>query len=977
MSDDKIQVNYDNFDNYKEKIDNALKEELSLFERFAESIVHRAKNHHQVTLNNLQESRQSLTELKDKVKELKHSIFYHNETVIIDRQNIIMNTEKQIQNQNQNILEFEYKNAQDKLMNFDYLNKALLQSSFDFFNEFKMYYAKDIIDLDEIYQFLAEKNKTFEKIIQKYESEVMDFFTTLDNEIFEMNDRIAQLMQNKNVQLNKIYDFFQQETAEYLDNQMTFTAETNLNSQEMKSLISDKLKQFKLFKKHLLTQEAKIKSILHEEYQSLYQKVLDKLLQRKGNMIINDPNFFSHVEESLLNLKEQIVWAKNENLASLGQLIRTYNIAIKYKDILAKTEKKARKMTKSILEDKKIIFFEYQKESRKLIFQMEKYYKLYLDILMVDPFLAQIIGDKATKIIKDEVNYLSTLKINKEHKINVNYDIKTLKLNQQINEIEAKLIYEVERQIYLQDIDLISNILDVQNFFVEKKADTSLSANHIKIEKQNIFKLDKAINSYLKHDVKINGINRKYLNFITDMMIKFIRSKEDHEIELVEALSDIKLALKEYDITAIHFRTMFENEKRFLVMQSNRVEDETKIHNEFVLKTYENQMRFAEEQIKLANDEFKLRVQAIITAVDEEREYFNDIIINQESQSKKRKRDIIDEYQAKIYTHHHLLLSQNPDQKDLKSLEKDFKKVKDQYAELIDNSEMTLKENSVINNAKIRLKNLDDHLEEALEEAMALRDETIEEMQGIYNNAKERYEYLKVYLVNKVNPLEPTFFDTLERMKKRYEFKLKLAEAELDNKTKDLLDEYLKLYYREQPELDQNVLSNYIIEIQNEKDKIVKEYQMEINYIDNEYQKNVEQLNVERDIIIEEAKRIKEDLIKKEEAEIYQKQLELQMLESRYQQQQNDKRSFYEAEVDNLTKEYNLTLTESKKYILDLSQSFDKVLSTYKPYVKLTKTNRRIRLIVKKTDKEIQKKEKIELKRLARKIRRNPLLINK
>jgi len=283
----------------------------------------------------------------------------------------------------------------------------------------------------------------------------------------------------------------------------------------------------------------------------------------------------------------------------------------------------------------------------------------------------------------------------------------------------------------------------------------------------------------------------------------------------------------------------------------------------------------------------------------------------------------------------------------------------------------------VINSAKIRLKNLDDHLEEALEEAMALRDETIEEMQGIYNNAKERYEYLKVYLVNKVNPLEPTFFDTLERMKKRYEFKLKLAEAELDNKTKDLLDEYLKLYYREQPELDQNVLSNYIIEIQNEKDKIVKEYQMEIHYIDNEYQKNVEQLNVERDIIIEEAKRIKEDLIKKEEAEIYQKQLELQMLESRYQQQQNDKRSFYEAEVDNLTKEYNLTLTESKKYILDLSQSFDKVLSTYKPYVKLTKTNRRIRLIVKKTDKEIQKKEKIELKRLARKIRRNPLLINK
>jgi hypothetical protein len=976
VADEKILLNFDNFKDYKEKVDKSLEEELSLFERFAESIIHRANNHHQVTLNNLEESKESLISLKEKVQTLKHNIFYHNETLIIDRQNIIQNTEKSVQSQNQNILEYEYKNAQDRVMNFDYLNKALLQSAFDFFAEFRMYYAKDIIDLDELYTFLEDKNRTFEKIIKKYETEVLDFFTSLDSEIFEMNDKISLLMQQKNSQLNKIYEFFQKETNAYLDNQLNFSVETNLNSKEIKNLINDKIKQFRAFKNHLLNQEQKIKLILHNEYLALYNKVLDKLLQRKGNLILDDPNFFNHVDESLIKLKEQIVFAKNENLGSLGSLIRTYNTAITYKQIRSKAENRAKIMTKKFLKMKKTIFFEYQKESRSLINQMEKYYKLYLDILKVDPFLAQIIGDKATKIVKDEVNYLSTLKINKEHKVNVNYDIKTLRLNQQINGIESKLIYEVERQIYLQDIDLLSNILDVQTFFIEKRADTALSKNHLFTEKHNIFRLDKAINSYLKYEMKINNLNRTYLNYVTNLLVDYIRDSEAHNIELVEALSGVKLALKEYDITAIHFKTMFENEKRFLVMQSNRVNDETKINNEFILTGYMNQMRFAEEQINLANDEFKIRVQAIMTAVDEERQYYDDIIENQERQSKKRKGDLIDEYQSKLYQYHYLI-EENVNNKEKNSLIKELAKLKENYNKKINDSEMTLSENEITVNARRRLKNLDDHLEEALAEAVNLRDDTIDEMQELYNSAKERYEYLKVYLENKIDPLEPTFHQTLERMQGRYQYKLKTAEAELDYKTKDLLDNYLNVYFEEQPGVDQNKIHEYINQIQIEKEKIIEEYHNEINEIEITHQDVMAKLNDEKKQIIEEAKSLSESVRKKENLEISQKQQELQLLENRYVQQQLQKQNFYENEIENLTSEYNSTLIQSKRYINSLSQAFEKVLNTYKPYVKLTKNNRKIRTIMKKTTKQIKKKEKREIKTLARDLKKKQMLINK
>ncbi|MDY0317166.1 MAG: hypothetical protein RBQ64_01145 [Candidatus Izemoplasmatales bacterium] len=976
MADDRAKLSFENFKDYKEKVDKAFEEELSLFERFSTDIIKKASNHHQVTINNLEESRESLTYLRDKVTEIKKSIFYHQETLIIDRQNIIQNTERQVQNQNQSLLEFEYKSIQEKVENFDYLNKALIQSAFDFFNDFKMYYSKDIIDLDELYAFLSDKNKTFEKVIQKYESEVMEFFTSLDNEIYEMNDRIALLMQQKNSQLNKIYDFFEKETTAYLDNQLTFSVETDLNSKEIKTLINDKLEQFKLFKNHLLQQEEKTKVILHNEYLELYEKVLKKLLQRKGNLLIGDPCFFDHVEQSLLELKEQIIFAKNENLGSLGSLIRTYNRAIKYKEVKADTERRARKMTRKFLKMKKGIFLEYQKSSRKLINQMEKYYKLYLDILKVDPFLAQIIGDKATKIVKDEVNYLSTLKINKEHKINVNYDIKTLKLNQQINEIESKLIYEVERQIYLQDIDLISTILDVQNYLVDKSADIALSVNRLEADKFNIFKLDKAINAYLKHDMKINNINRRYLNIVTDILIKHVRQSENHNIDLVEALSDIKLALKEYDIAAIHFKTMFENEKRFLVMQANRVSDETKIDDNYILTKYENQMRFAQEQINLANDELKLRVQAIMTAVDEERVYYQDIITNQEMATKKRQSDLIDEYQAKIYQQN-LLVENLTEQKSKKVVEKEFHKLKERYETLIQQAKMTSEENQIIQDANRRLKTLEDHLEEALDEAVLLRDETIEEMQSLYNTAYERYEYFKNYLANKVEPLEPTFYQTLERMQSRYKYKLKTAEAELDIKTKDLLENYLDVYFTEQPDLDRAKLIENINLMQTEKEAATADYEQEIASIDLDFQQRSDDLVKKRNEIIKEAKAFKESITNKRELEIQTKQQELSILENRYHQQQRDKQISYESEIENLTNEYNQTLGESKKYIMNLSQSFEKVLNTYKPYVRLTKNNRKIRTIVKKTNHNIDRKEKKEFKVLEKELKKRQMLINK
>ena len=976
MANKEIEKNLDNFKVYRDKIGDSFEQEMAIFERFTKEINQRASNHRQVSNNNLEAIKKSIEDLKIKVNKLKKSIFYHEETTIVERQKIIMDTEKQIHNQNEAVLEFEYKNAKEKVINFDYLNKALIQSAFDFFNEFKMYYSKDVLDLDELYEFLEEKNKAFESIIQLHEKQIFSAFNELDSEIQDMNTKIALLMQQKNTQLNKIYAFYRRETNDYLDNQLTFSAESDLDSAEIKDLVDDKLKQFERFRSHLFEQEKKVKAILHEEYIELYNKVLTKTLQRRGNLIIQDINFFNHPDESLSKLKEQIVFAKNENLGSLPMLIKTYNNAIKHEHIRKNCEHKARKMTKKFLKLKKVIFFEYQKESRKLINQMEKYYKLYIDLLKVDPFLAQIIGDNSTKIVKDEINYLSTLRINKEHKINVNYDIKTLKLNQQINEIEEQLVYEVEKEIQLQDLELLELVYDVQEYFIDKYTDTAVSKNHLEIVKQNIFKLEKAINAYLKYELSINNVNRKYLNLVTEIMIDYIRSTEGHKIDLVDALSDIRLALKEFQITKEHFQNLFDNEKRFLAIQSTRVDDETKITDNFILTAYENQMRFAKDQISFAEDELKLRVESIIKAIDEERQFYQEIIDKQDNLSKRHKHDILDEYSLKIYEINSKI-QQTGDTKSIAKLNKELDKLKTNYDNILEKSRIDNQDNPIIIDAINRLKTLDDHLEEALNEAIELRDETINEMTELYVSTKEKYDYLKNYNKFKIYPLEPQFYLSFERMKKRYEFKLKRAEVELGLKTDKLLDEYVKLYFKEQPELDKELIKKKITDLQSEKDYLFAVYQDDITKIENENTEIIENLTNKLSALKLSSEQSKSQIIERKQNDISAINNDLSLLENRHNQQKEKKKLSFDSEISNLTTEYNLTLQESKKYINNLSQAFSKVLDTYKPYLKLTKNNKKIRVILKRTDRLIKRKEKQELKQLARKLRKQRLLLNK
>jgi len=965
MAKNDLSTGIDNFKNYEEKVKNLSNKELEMFDDFYKEIKNHAENHRSATLNNLAESKESLSNLKAEANKLKDSVFYHDETVVIDRQAIIAETEDLVHKENRNILDYEYSQAGERIDSLDYLNKALIQTKFNFFDNFRNHYANQILDNDFLYDFFQTKVDAFGNILNQYHLEILESFKLLDNEINDMDMQTSLLIQQKNSELNAVNHFYTKEMKNYLDNQLTFSIEDDTSSLTIQALISDKITQLDRFKVHLSEQEEKVKEILNNEYKDLYNKTVDRLLKRKGNILVDDTTFFYHPEHSIFQLKQEIIEAKENDFITLKDLINKYNRAIKYKKERIECEKRAKQLTKSFLKLKKEIYLEYQKDSSNLIFQLEKYYRLYLELLKIDPFLAQIIGDNSTKVIKDELNFLSILQVNKEHKINVNFDIKTLKLKQQINQIEAKLAYQSEKLIVEQDIELLETINDLQMYFSDHQYDSALIMNSLTNEKLQIERLEKATNHHMEYLVKESNLNRKFLSMITQILESSIRKEESHNIKVVDSASKIRLALKEYDILALHFNTLYENEKRFLVMQSNRVSDETKINNKFILTTFSNQMRFASEQINLANDEYKLRVESIMTAINEERNYYFDIIENRLKIYKERQKIISDEYQAKLY-HDSYLLNEATEKSYQRTLEKQISKNKITHDDLIEVIELEINQDQLISDAKRRLRDLDEHFEVALDDAKIIRNDTVNEMTELYYGAESKYKTLKPYLNNKINPLDPTFYNGLEKMKKRHNYKLKEAEIELEEATKDLMDNYLKIFFTEKPEINKELYLSQIEQLEEERVSYKDEYSKKIQKSELIYHTQINNLESELKNIVQKVNNNKNQLKNRHLKSVNQKKSDLDTLKRHFETNSQKITSSSRSDVLDLTDEYNKSLIQNQKHFKNLTNAFDSILDSYYPYLRTASNNRIIKKIVKQTKKRVKHKQSLENKNLKK-----------
>jgi hypothetical protein len=374
-------------------------------------------------------------------------------------------------------------------------------------------------------------------------------------------------------------------------------------------------------------------------------------------------------------------------------------------------------------------------------------------------------------------------------------------------------------------------------------------------------------------------------------------------------------------------------------------------------------MRFASEQIMLANDEYRLRVESIMTAIDEERTYYYDIIKNKIKKYKDQEKQISDEYQARLY-HDSYVLTDATEKSYRKALEKQIVKNKSFYDEKISEIEASINNDTIISDAKRRLRELDAHFEVALNDAKTIKDETIKEMNDLYQEANAKYSSLKPYLENKVNALDPTFYKSLESMKKRHQYKMKVAEIELEEATKGLLKDYLKVFYEDKPQINQELYLSQIEQLEDERKLIREESAKKFQKSDLVYHQKINALDKEDQQIKSKIETLRNSILQKDEKIINSIKMELDTLESRFNNVIDKQGLSFQNEISQLTNEYNESYTANQKYYANLSQAFNKILDSYYPYLKVAKNNKVIKQVVRENEKRMKQKKNREFKKL-------------
>ncbi|MDD3478005.1 MAG: hypothetical protein PHP32_03945, partial [Candidatus Izemoplasmatales bacterium] len=448
-------------------------------------------------------------------------------------------------------------------------------------------------------------------------------------------------------------------------------------------------------------------------------------------------------------------------------------------------------------------------------------------------------------------------------------------------------------------------------------------------------RIEKATNTHLTYLHESGDIRRKIQAASIALSVKDIRSGETHRMHVAESASKIKLKLKEYDIQAIHFKTMLENETAYLVSQSSRVGEEVQINNAFILTTYENQMRFSSEQVRLADEEFKLRVTAIQRANEEEKRYFDDLIQHQLRSYETALQTENHAYEAKLYQNRHML-SQTTDPKIHKILEKEAKELQKNHDAYIAQHHKKIRDDQLIQRAKARIADLEEEYLDAVDDAVNLRDETVQEMSSLYEESKERYLALKPYLESKMNVLDPSFFEHLKRIESRYSYRIKLAEAKLDEETQQLLEEYRQVSFES---LEAKALDEHLTQM-NEYERLKldceQRYANAMKQIESEYQASVQKLDESAKSGASQLEIVASAFLQKSNAILTQYQKNLSALDEQRKQSVIHLDDQLQKQIIKLKSEYDNAITENQRFVEALSTNFEKLLSSYRGYLRTT-----------------------------------------
>jgi len=287
--------------------------------------------------------------------------------------------------------------------------------------------------------------------------------------------------------------------------------------------------------------------------------------------------------------------------------------------------------------------------------------------------------------------------------------------------------------------DLLIALKTVENSRIIALKENLNNHSIIKIEQE--FQVKKSI-ELIKLDQELTHIDKLILKMRNETLIKNEKIKEEANSEIIYQESLIDIANKEHDLQLVKVTSLYENERNLAEEQIERINLGVKVNDAFVKTTLENQLLFASQQIQCAESEHEIRVESINLTNSQELQYANKKINYYRQKYDYEKSKINKELDDKLEDLNYKLLLFT-DQKDNKEIKAKIKMLKAKYNAMIEDIEKVEMEDIEIIRYEKVIEAANNRAEEAISEALSLKNQTIDSFQILFDQTKLKYDIIK------------------------------------------------------------------------------------------------------------------------------------------------------------------------------------------------------------------------------------------
>ncbi len=724
-------------------IENDIAAESKLLKELVDQVLNanlevKKKNNQRIT-----ETKRKLVELDEQIQDLNVSIDLVDRETVIQQLNEMIDAENKIFAARQEIRFFDNEKTPDRLDNLDIIYRELI-ASIQKVNVYEQQFREGLLKSNNL--LFSKQVAITNEIIQVMDNLFDEKRACVKDELLKHSDLLAKI------------ELIENEFNQYIDANLDVCYSLSTVSTSIFTDIDDDMfinEKLQIEHENILVQTNNTLNLLKEKYEQRkieinkgyedYETSVNAKLEAKNLQYLEKERKEQEIiDEKLKNIRLQIIHAEKKNdLSSIRKLMKQFEKIEKSKSL--KVSKKVLKEVGSITRKTLIkttnqlralelkYISDLNKNEHALILENIKYeeakilYKIKSDFQALQGDID--INKKRMINLKD---YLDT-------KLSVTKKIFGLKLELRHAELQIMKDNELlEQSLIISFKELLLDLKQVENSRIIALKENVNNHSIIKIEQE--FQIKKSI-ELIKLDQVLTEIDKLILKKHNETLIKHEKIKEEANSEIIFQESLINIAKKEHELQLIKVTSLYENERNLAEEQIERINLGVKVNDAFVKTTLENQLLFASQQIRCAESEYEIRVESVNLTHSQELEYANKKINYYKQKYEYEKSKIYKELDDKLEDLNYKLLLFT-DEKDNKEIKKKIVVLKSKFTKRIEEIEIVENQDIEISRYEKVILAADNRAEDAIQEALALKNQTVDSFEILYNQTKQKYDLI-------------------------------------------------------------------------------------------------------------------------------------------------------------------------------------------------------------------------------------------